>query len=162
MDYKIVMDSAGDMLEFPGAQYACVPLKILAGDREFVDDATTDVVEMVDYLGTYVGKSSTACPSAGEYLEAFEDAEDVYCVTITSGLSGSYNAATVASQTYLVAHEIVHCRPLTFGGMDGLHRFSSRRQFVYDRYIEVSVKCHGECPWYRSRSHDQYVGSSSA
>ena len=104
MDYKIVMDSAGDMLEFPGAQYACVPLKILAGDREFVDDATTDVVEMVDYLGTYVGKSSTACPSAGEYLEAFEDAEDVYCVTITSGLSGSYNAATVASQTYLEMH----------------------------------------------------------
>ena len=37
-------------------------------------------------------------------MEAFEDAEDVYCVTITSGLSGSYNAATVASQTYLEMH----------------------------------------------------------
>ena len=104
MDYKIVMDSAGDLLEMEQAEFANVPLKILAGDREFVDDATTDVAEMVEYMRTYVGKSSTACPSAGEYLEAFGDAEDVYCVTITSGLSGSYNAACIAAQTYLEQH----------------------------------------------------------
>ena len=104
MDYKIVMDSAGDLLEMEGAEFSNVPLKILAGDREFVDDATTDVAEMVEYMHTYVGKSSTACPSAGEYLEAFGDAEDVYCVTITSGLSGSYNAASIAAQTYLEQH----------------------------------------------------------
>lgn len=104
MEYKIVMDSAGDLLEMEGAEFSNVPLKILAGDREFVDDATTDVEEMVDYMRTYVGKSSTACPSAGEYLEAFGDAEDVYCVTITSGLSGSFNAARIAAQTYLEQH----------------------------------------------------------
>lgn len=104
MDYKIVMDSAGDLLEMEQAEFSNVPLKILAGDREFVDDATTDVAEMVEYMRTYVGKSSTACPSAGEYLEAFGDAEDVYCVTITSGLSGSYNAACIAAQTYLEQH----------------------------------------------------------
>ena len=104
MDYKIVMDSAGDLLEMEEAEFSNVPLKILAGDREFVDDATTDVAEMVEYMRTYVGKSSTACPSAGEYLEAFGDAEDVYCVTITSGLSGSYNAACIAAQTYLEQH----------------------------------------------------------
>lgn len=104
MDYKIVMDSAGDLLEMEQAEFSNVPLKILAGDREFVDDATTDVAEMVEYMRTYVGKSSTACPSAGEYLEAFGDAEDVYCVTITSGLSGSYNAAYIAAQTYLEQH----------------------------------------------------------
>ena len=98
------MDSAGDLLEMEQAEFANVPLKILAGDREFVDDATTDVAEMVEYMRTYVGKSSTACPSAGEYLEAFGDAEDVYCVTITSGLSGSYNAACIAAQTYLEQH----------------------------------------------------------
>ena len=104
MDYKIVMDSAGDLLEMEQAEFSNVPLKILAGEREFVDDATTDVAEMVEYMRTYVGKSSTACPSAGEYLEAFGDAEDVYCVTITSGLSGSYNAAYIAAQTYLEQH----------------------------------------------------------
>ena len=104
MDYKIVMDSAGDLKEMEGAEFANVPLKILAGEREFVDDGTTNVEEMVDYMSSYVGKSSTACPSTGEYLEAFGDAEDVYCVTITSGLSGSYNAACIAAQTYLEQH----------------------------------------------------------
>ena len=100
MDYKIVMDSAGDLRELEQAEFSNVPLKILAGSREFVDDTTTNVEEMVEYMSHYVGKSSTACPSAGEYLEAFGDAEDVYCVTITSGLSGSYNAASIAAQTY--------------------------------------------------------------
>lgn len=104
MDYKIVMDSAGDLMEMEGAEFSNVPLKILAGDREFVDDATTDVEEMVDYMSTYVGKSSTACPSAGEYLEAFGDEEEVYCVTITSGLSGSYNSAAIAAREYKERH----------------------------------------------------------
>ena len=104
MDFKIVMDSAGDLQEMTGTDFSCVPLKIMAGDREFVDDARTDVQEMVDFLGTYNGKSSTACPSAGEYLEAFGEAEEVYCVTITSGLSGSYNAAMVAAQTFQEMH----------------------------------------------------------
>ena len=104
MEYKIVMDSAGDLREMADANFASVPLKILAGDREFVDDATVNVEEMVDYMSTYMGKSSTACPSAGEYLEAFGDAEDVYCVTITSGLSGSYNSAAIAAQTYREQH----------------------------------------------------------
>ena len=104
MDYKIVMDSAGDLMEMEGAEFSNVPLKILAGDREFVDDATNDVEEMVDYMSTYVGKSSTACPSAGEYLEAFGDAEEVYCVTITSGLSGSYNSAAIAAREYKERH----------------------------------------------------------
>ena len=104
MDYKIVMDSAGDLMEMEGAEFSNVPLKILAGDREFVDDATTDVEEMVDYMSTYVGKSSTACPSPGEYLEAFGDAEEVDCVTITSGLSGSYNSAAIAAREYKERH----------------------------------------------------------
>lgn len=104
MDYKIVMDSAGDLRQLAETAFDSVPLKICAGDREFVDNETCNVAELVDYLGSYTGRSSTACPSAGEYLEAFGDAEDVYCVTITSGLSGSYNAASVAAQTYLEAH----------------------------------------------------------
>ena len=38
MDYKIVMDSAGVLKEMEGAEFANVPLKILAGEREFVDN----------------------------------------------------------------------------------------------------------------------------
>lgn len=104
MRNKIIMDSAGDLQILEGADFACVPLKIVTENREFIDDPTTDVAQMIDYLRSYSGKASTACPGVGEYLEAFEGGENVYCVTITSGLSGSYNAAAIAAQTYMEQH----------------------------------------------------------
>ena len=100
MSSKIVLDSSGNLKYFEDVDFASVPLKILAAEREFVDDKETDVMEMVRFLGEYKGKTTTSCPGVGEYLEAFGDAENVYCVTITSNLSGSYNAAKVAAQTY--------------------------------------------------------------
>ena len=104
MEYKIVMDSAGDLHTLEGADYACAPLKITAGDREYVDTANADVAGMVEFLREYKGKASTACPSVGDYLEAFGNADEVYCVTITSNLSGSYNAAAVAAETWQEQH----------------------------------------------------------
>lgn len=104
VDYKIVMDSAGDLQTLDAANFASVPLKIITADREFVDDEAGDVDEMVDYFRTYKDRSSTACPSAGEYLDAFGDAREVFCITITSGMSGSCNAAVVAAQTYQAQH----------------------------------------------------------
>ena len=104
MQTRIVMDSAGDIKNLPGADFVCVPLKIMTDSREFVDDENIDVEQMVDYLYQYKGRTTTACPSVGEYLEAFGDAENVYCITITSQLSGSYNAASIAAQTYREQH----------------------------------------------------------
>ena len=98
------MDSAGDLQVFGGVDFACVPLKIMAGEREFTDDSALDVGEMVEFFGQYKGKATTACPGVGDYLEAFGDAENVYCTTITSGLSGSYNAAAIAAKTYKEQH----------------------------------------------------------
>lgn len=104
MKSKIVMDSAGDLKELGGVDYANVPLKILAGDHEFVDSDEATVDEMIDFLKTYKGAASTACPGVGEYMDAFGDADEVYCVTITSSLSGSYNAAAAAAREYQEAH----------------------------------------------------------
>ena len=49
MEYKIVMDSAGDLRQMEDTNFESVPLKILAGDREFADDAAVNVEEMVEY-----------------------------------------------------------------------------------------------------------------
>ena len=100
MSYKIVVDSSSDLLEMAGVNLANAPLKITSGEREFVDDANLDVADMVEYLRGYTGRSSTACPSAGEWMDAFDDAEQVFCVTITSNLSGAYNSAVVAKNEY--------------------------------------------------------------
>lgn len=97
---KIVADSSANLLELEGVAFATAPLKIIAGDREFVDDAALDADGMVTWFDSYKGKSKTSCPNPGDWIEAFDGAEEVFCVTITSGLSGSYNAACVAKQMY--------------------------------------------------------------
>lgn len=80
--------------------FAAAPLKIITNEKEFVDDAKLDVQGMVDWFGSYKGKSKTSCPNPSDWLRAFGDGEEIYCVTITSGLSGSYNAACIAKQMY--------------------------------------------------------------
>ena len=101
---KIVTDSSADTLLLEGVDFASAPLTIVTAEKEYVDDAALDVAQMVEDLLKYSGKSSTACPAVGDWLAAFGDAEEVFCVTITSNLSGSYNAATIAAQDYMEAH----------------------------------------------------------
>ena len=97
---KILVDSGCDLMCIEtmaeGIVYDRVPLKILMGDKEFVDDETLDVAQMVDELYTYQGKTSSACPSPEDWAAHFRDAEESYVITITGALSGSHNSAMVA------------------------------------------------------------------
>ena len=104
MNYKIVADSSSDVLALDSVPFANVPLVIHAGEKTFVDDENCDVAAMTDYMLTYKGKSSTACPGTQDWLDAFGEAENVFCVTITSGLSGSYNSARIAAEEYMATH----------------------------------------------------------
>ena len=97
---KIVADSSSDVLESSQIDFASAALKIITTEKEFVDNASLDVAEMVTFLSQYKGRSQTSCPNAEDWLNAFGDADDVICVTITSGLSGSYNTAQAAKQIY--------------------------------------------------------------
>ena len=101
---RIVADSSSDVLSLDGVDYAVAPLKIVAGEREFVDDASLDVHEMNGYLKGYKGKSHTSCPNTSDWIAAFGGADDVICVTITSNLSGSYNSACTAKKVYEEEH----------------------------------------------------------
>lgn len=97
---KIVVDSSADLTELPHVSFASAALKITAGDKTYVDDGGLDVVRMVEELKGYKGRSVTACPAPHDYLTAFGDADEVFCVTITSALSGSNSAAQVAAREY--------------------------------------------------------------
>ena len=57
MNYKIVVDSSADLLALDGVAFASAPLKIQAGEREFVDNAELDVAGMVEYL-KQIGRAS--------------------------------------------------------------------------------------------------------
>ena len=104
MKIKIVTDSAANLHHLDGVDFESVPLKIITNEKEYVDDTALNVEGMVNELSVYKGKSSTACPGVGDWLEAFEGYDIVYCVTIISTLSGSYNAAVTAKHQYEEEH----------------------------------------------------------
>lgn len=101
---KIVADSSANLMELESVAFAPAPLKIITAQREFVDDANLDLGEMLRFFETYKGRSQTSCPNPEDWLKAFGDAEDIFCITITSGLSGSYNAACIAKEMYETEH----------------------------------------------------------
>ena len=105
MSMKIVADSSADLFKLDGVDFASVPMRVVTAERDFCDNEKLDVIEMMEYMEKYTGKSGSACPGIGDYLLAFGDAEEIFCVTITSGLSGSYNAARLAASQYEQEHE---------------------------------------------------------
>jgi DegV family protein with EDD domain len=98
--FKIVADSAADLFSLDEVNFAAAPLKIITDEKEYLDTESLDVKKMVDELAVYKGKSTTSCPNPDEWLEAFGDAQYIFSVTLSSGISGSYNAATVAKDIY--------------------------------------------------------------
>lgn len=101
---KIVADSSANLMALKTVAFDAAPLKIITAQREFVDDRELDLESMIDYFSTYKEKSQTSCPNPDDWLSAFGDGEDIFCVTITSGLSGSYNAACIAKDMYEAEH----------------------------------------------------------
>ncbi len=104
MHYQIVSDSSSNIFHIEGIPYTTVPMKIIAGEREYVDTPALDVRRMVDEMKAYKGKSGSSCANAQEWLEAFGDADMVFGVTISRNLSGSYNAAEAAAREFAEEH----------------------------------------------------------
>lgn len=104
MAFKIISDSSSNVLELSGVDYASVPLKINTSQAEFVDDDKLDLGEMLEALKNATGKTGTSCPNFQEWLDAFGEAGEVFAVTITSKLSGSFSAAQNAAREYLEEH----------------------------------------------------------
>ncbi len=101
---KIVADSSSDVFFIADVEFESAPLKIITDEKQYVDNDELDAHQMATDLQNYKGKSSTSCPNVDDWLSAFGDAEEIYCVTITSTLSGSNNTARIAAETYLEEH----------------------------------------------------------
>lgn len=104
MKRKIVSDSSSDLLSMPGVDFVSVPLTISTDEKNYVDDASLDVNTMLGDLEAYQGRSYTACPSVNCWLDSFADADEIFAVTISANVSGSYNAAMAAREIYLQSH----------------------------------------------------------
>lgn len=104
MNFKIVMDSSSNIFSMDSVSFSSVPLKIITDQKEFVDEPQLNLGEMLSYLASYKGRSGTSCPNIQEWLDAFGNADAVFALTITSSLSGCYNAAVQAKEIYEAEH----------------------------------------------------------
>jgi len=100
MRIKIVSDSSSNVFHLEGANYTTVPMKVRA-EKEYIDTPELDLQGMVQDLKEFKGKSGSSCPNVGEWLEAFAGEEDVFGVTISKNLSGSFNAAQQAAEAFM-------------------------------------------------------------
>lgn len=100
MKFKIVADSSSNVYTLSDISFTSVPLKIVLPDREYVDDANLDVANMVASIKATKTAATTSCPNIAEWSAAYEGAENVFAVAITSQLSGSYNAALQAAGSF--------------------------------------------------------------
>lgn len=102
MKYKIITDSSSNLLPNyivdENVGFDVAPLTIRIGDNEYVDDEKINVNEMLDDMNAYKGRPTSACPSPYDYFSRFGDAEEIFIVTISKKLSGSFNSAVVAGQ----------------------------------------------------------------
>lgn len=106
--WKIVADSGCDYRLLanlaPDTEFVSVPLTIQVGDREFIDDSSLDIDHMMEAMESSKSVASSACPSPQAYENAFTGADNIIVVTLTGSLSGSFNAARIARESYLEDH----------------------------------------------------------
>ena len=98
--YKIVIDSCGELTEEmkQDSHFSNVALTLELDDEEIVDDETFNQASFLKKVAASLKGPKSACPSPNAYLEAMRGASHVYVVTLSSKLSGSYNAASVAKE----------------------------------------------------------------
>lgn len=100
MSWKIVVDTGCDLREIPNiapeTEYVRIPFSIQIEDKEFVDTLDLNIDEMMKEMYASSEAARSACPSPESYLSAYRGADNIIVVTLTGGLSGSYNSAVIA------------------------------------------------------------------
>lgn len=106
MTMKIVTDSGANAFVplINGVPNIVVPLTIRAGEHTWVDDGEIDLPDFITTLKGIKAPTSSACPSPNDWMNAFTGADEIFVLTITSGLSGTYNSAVQAATIFQETH----------------------------------------------------------
>lgn len=102
MSFHIVCDSCTDLTEedLKKGCYTLVPLTLLVDGEEIIDDETFDQVDFLAKVAASKESVKSACPAPESYMEAYSKADDIYVVTLSAELSGSYNSAVLGKNLY--------------------------------------------------------------
>lgn len=109
MSFLIVGDSCCDFTEadIKKGYFKSVPMILTVGTKEIKDDENVDTDKLINLMAECQEAPRSACPSPEEYMRRFEGGDEIYIVTLSSKLSGSYNSAMLARQIYMSEHENV-------------------------------------------------------
>lgn len=103
MSYKIIGDSCLDLTEEmkKDSHFQMIPLTLQVDDVQVIDDETFDQKRFLELVKNSPNCPKTACPSPETFKKAYAcEEEDVYVITLTSKLSGTYNSALVGKEMY--------------------------------------------------------------
>ena len=131
MKYKIVADSSCDLNSElqEKLNVSLVPFKIDVEDNTFIDDDNLDPMDLINAMKASQNPIRTSCPSPGDFVAKYRDANTVFVITISSKLSGTYNSALLAKE--MVNEEF----PDKF-----IHVFDSKSASVGESLIAIKIK----------------------
>ena len=104
MNVRIVVDSTADVTEDVRKRLTVVPLNVSFGQELYIDGVTITHHEFYEKLSTSRTLPTTSQPSPDAYARIFEAAkaagETLVVLTVSSGISGTYQSAMIAAQDY--------------------------------------------------------------
>lgn len=107
MSYKIIGDSCLDLTEElkKDSRFLRVPLTLQVDDNTVIDDDSFDQKAFLQMLAASPNCPKTACPSPEAFKKAYEcEADDIYVITLSSQLSGTFNSAALGKSLYEEEH----------------------------------------------------------
>ncbi len=107
MSYKIIGDSCTDLTEKQknDPHFQIIPLTLQVGNTHVVDDETFDQKKFLELVKACPECPKTACPSPEAFKKAYEgDAENIFVVTLSEHLSGTYGSAVLGKELYEEEH----------------------------------------------------------
>ena len=106
MTVRIVTDSGANAFNdiIGGVEHVNVPLTVMVNGQSWMDNEQLDLQNFLLALKNTKTATSSSCPNMGSWLTAFKGADEIFVLTITCALSGSYNAAVQAAEIYMADH----------------------------------------------------------
>ena len=103
MKYTVIADSCCNLLpkDFSNEKidFHVVPIKLTVGNEEFIDDGKLDTAEFVAKMKACKTHAKSACPPPEAFAEIMRKSDNIFVMTISSKLSGTYASAMIAAES---------------------------------------------------------------
>lgn len=95
---NLIVDSCTDFIK-ETEDIPRVSFRILIDEKEIIDE-NLDTINLIDKMKNSKSQTRTACAPPEEFISKLKEEANNFIVTISSQLSGSYNSAMVAMETF--------------------------------------------------------------